>query len=79
MLRTLINQFNNVEKAKQSSWDFTTADDVDWSQWIDTELSDDVNSLDDPEFTIPEEVAENSITTSTTTKSYNLRPRNRSH
>jgi len=77
MLLTLINQFNNKQKAKQSSCDFATADDVDWSQWIDTDLPDDVNCLDDPDFTIPEEVAENSITTSTTTKSYNLRPRNR--
>ncbi|XP_024631939.1 protein GAMETE EXPRESSED 1 [Medicago truncatula] len=77
MLLTLSNQFNNIQKAKQPSWDFATADDVDWSQWIDTDLPDDVNCLDDPDFSIPEEFAENSITTSTTTKSYNLRPRNR--
>jgi hypothetical protein len=77
MLQTLISQFNNIQKEKQSSLDLATADDVDWSQWIDTDLPDDVNCLDDPDFTIPEEVAENSITTSTTTKSYNLRPRNR--
>jgi len=37
---------------------------VDWSRLIDTDLPDDVNCLDDPDFVIPEEVAENSIITS---------------
>jgi bifunctional pyridoxal-dependent enzyme with beta-cystathionase and maltose regulon repressor activities len=38
-----------------------------------------VNCLEDPDFIIPEEVAENSITTSSATKNYNLRSRNRLH
>jgi hypothetical protein len=67
-----------MEKFKDSNWDFDTTDYLDWSQFIDTDLPDDVNCIDDPDFVIPEEVAENSITTSTT-KSYNLRARNCLH
>ncbi|KEH38206.1 gamete-like protein [Medicago truncatula] len=78
MLLTLINKINNMEKLKDSNWDFDTTDYVDWSQLIGTDLPDDVNCLDDPDFVIPEEVAENSITNSTT-KNYNLRSRNRLH
>jgi hypothetical protein len=77
MLLTLVN--NNIQNRKESSWDYDSDDDMDWSQWIDSDLSDDVNCLDDPDFIIPEEVAENSITTSTATKNYNLRSRNRLH
>ncbi|RHN74391.1 hypothetical protein MtrunA17_Chr2g0309801 [Medicago truncatula] len=72
MLLTLVNKINSMQKLKESTWEFDTTDYVDWSQWVDTDLPDDVNCLDDPDFVIPEEVAENSITTSTT-KSYNLR------
>ncbi|RHN53139.1 hypothetical protein MtrunA17_Chr6g0488221 [Medicago truncatula] len=78
MLLTLLNKINNMEKLKDSNWDFDTTDYVDWSQLIGTDLPDDVNCLDDPDFVIPEEVAENSITISTT-KNYNLRSRNRLH
>jgi len=78
MLLTLVNKINSMERLKESTWDFDTTDYVDWSQLIDTDLPDDVNCLDDPDFVIPEEIAENSITTSTT-KNYNLRSRNRLH
>jgi len=78
MLLTLVNKINSMEKLKDSNSDFDTTDYLDWSQLIDTDLPDDVNCVDDPDFVIPEEVAENSITTSTT-KSYNLRARNRLH
>jgi len=73
MLLTLVNKINNIQKLKEST---ETTDYVDWSQLLDTDLPDDVNCLNDPDFVVPEEVAENSITTSTT-KSYNLRSRNR--
>ena len=78
MLLTLVNKINSMEKLKDSNSDFDTTDYLDWSQLIDTDLPDDVNCVDDPDFVIPEEVAENSITTSTT-KNYNLRSRNRLH
>ncbi|KAK2421960.1 protein GAMETE EXPRESSED [Trifolium repens] len=78
MLLTLVN--NNIQNRKESSWEYDSDDnDMDWSQWIDSDLSDDVNCLEDPDFIIPEEVAENSITTSSATKNYNLRSRNRLH
>ncbi|KAK7292986.1 hypothetical protein RJT34_15846 [Clitoria ternatea] len=74
MLLTLINKVNTMEKENELPWDLDT-DYVDWSQWVDADLSDDVNYLDDPDFTLPEYVAENSIIASTSTKNYNLRPR----
>lgn len=77
MLLTLVNKVNNLEKINESSWDLETTDYEDWSQWIDADLPDDVNCLDDPDFIIPEEVSENSITTTSITKNYNLRLRNR--
>ncbi|KAK7302072.1 hypothetical protein RJT34_12951 [Clitoria ternatea] len=78
MLLTLINKVNTMEKEKGLSWDLET-DYVDWSQWIDADLSDDVNCLDDPDFTLPEYAAENSIIASSSTKNYNLRPRSHFH
>jgi hypothetical protein len=69
-----MNKVNSMQKQKEMSWDMHT-DYVDWSEWVDADLPDDVNCLDDPDFIIPEEVAENSITTSTTSKNYNLRSR----
>ncbi|GAU18968.1 hypothetical protein TSUD_229590 [Trifolium subterraneum] len=79
MLLTLVNNNNKQKIEESSSWDIDASDDddVDWSRWIDTDLPDDLDCLDDPDFIIPE--AENLITTSTTTKNYNLRPRNRLH
>lgn len=78
MLLTLTNKVNNMQKQKDLSWDMKT-DYVDSSEWIDADLPDDVNCLDDPDFIVPEEVGENSITTSGTTKNYNLRSRHRFH
>ncbi|KAK7305664.1 hypothetical protein VNO77_43572 [Canavalia gladiata] len=77
MLLTLINKVNSMQK-QELTWDLDT-DDVDWSRWIDADLPDDVNFLDDPDYIPPEEVTENSITASTTTKNYNLRLRNCFH
>lgn len=76
MLLTLVNEINNIQKLKETTWDSETTDYVDWSRLLDTDLPDDVNCLDDPDFVVPEEVAENSITSSIS-KNYNLRSRNR--
>ncbi|XP_057425433.1 protein GAMETE EXPRESSED 1-like [Lotus japonicus] len=78
MLLTLTNKVNNMQKQKDLSWDMKT-DYVDSSEWIDADLPDDVNCLDDPDYIVPEEIGENSITTSGTTKNYNLRSRHRFH
>ena len=64
-----------MQKEKELSWDLYT-DYEDWSEWIDADLPDDVNCLDDPDYILPQEVAENSITV---TKNYNLRNRNLFH
>ncbi|BAT86082.1 Protein GAMETE EXPRESSED 1 Precursor [Vigna angularis] len=74
MLLTLINKVNTMQKQKELSWEVDT-DYEDWSEWVDADLPDDVNCLDDPDF-IPSEVAENSITPM---KNYNLRSRNLYH
>ncbi|XP_050226680.1 protein GAMETE EXPRESSED 1 [Mercurialis annua] len=61
---------------KQSLWD---DDEINWSSFVETELPDEVDRLEDPDFIMPEEVAENSISslTSLTRRRYDLRSRNR--
>ncbi|KAF1894980.1 hypothetical protein Lal_00022476 [Lupinus albus] len=78
MLLTLINKINSMEKPKELSWELNS-DYVDYAEWVDKDLPDDVNCLEDPDFILPEEVGQNSITASTATRCYNLRPRYRSH
>lgn len=75
MLLTLVEKFNVLQKQKELSEDIDSDDE--WSAWIDTDLPEDVDKLEDPDFVIPEEVEENSIVSSTTTTRYNLRNRNR--
>ncbi|CAK9138616.1 unnamed protein product [Ilex paraguariensis] len=75
MLATLIEKVNGMQRNKKSSRDMNS--EVNWSSWVDTELPEDVDKLQDPDFTLPEEVGENSVATSTITRKYNLR--NRSH
>lgn len=63
-----------MQKHNELSQDMDSDDE--WSTWIDTDLPEDVDKLEDPDFTIPEEVGENSIVSSTTTtRRYNLRSR----
>ena len=49
--------------------------DVDWSTWIDTDMPEDVDIVKDPDFILQEEIGENSITTTSITRKYNLRNR----
>lgn len=67
MLQDLMN--------KVKSWD--TDGDEDWSQWIDNEVPDGVDNLQDPDYMPPKEegVGENSYVTSSATRKYNLRSR----
>lgn len=75
MLQTLIEKVNGMQR-QELSWELDT--DVDWSSWIDTDLPEDVNKAEDPDYIAPkEEVGENSITTTTSTRKYNLRRRSR--
>ncbi|KAF7130030.1 hypothetical protein RHSIM_Rhsim10G0182400 [Rhododendron simsii] len=73
---------NNTDPVKgkrlntECSWDSDCDSDVNWSSFIDTEIKEDIDSLGDPDYMLPEEVMENSVATSlTTTKTYNLRCR----
>ncbi|CAL0301413.1 unnamed protein product [Lupinus luteus] len=77
MLLNLINKISSIEKQTELSMELDT-DYVSYSEWVDKDLPDDVNCLDDPDFILPEEAGENSVTVSTTT-SYNLRLRYRFH
>ncbi|XVF20490.1 hypothetical protein REPUB_Repub12eG0004900 [Reevesia pubescens] len=73
MLLTLTEKVNNMQSSKELSWEMDS--DVDWSSWIDAELPEDVDKLEDPDYLVQEEVGENSITTSSNTRKYNLRRR----
>jgi len=64
-----------MQKEKELSWDLDS-DYGDWSEWVDADLPDDVNCLDDPDYILPQEVAENSMTVK---KNYNLRNHNLFH
>ncbi|XP_028784589.1 protein GAMETE EXPRESSED 1 [Neltuma alba] len=79
MLQTLNDKLSIMEQRKKLAWvtDEEEDDDLDWSRWIDTDLPEEVNCIEDPDFIFPEEeVGENSITVSS--RKYNLRSR-RSH
>ncbi|KAF8398899.1 hypothetical protein HHK36_014763 [Tetracentron sinense] len=72
MLLTLIEKINYIEKNKFSpDMDY----DVSLSSWIDADLTEDVDYCDDPEYFLPEEVGENSVTTTSIMRKYDLRPR----
>lgn len=75
MLLALMEKINSIERNKElSSWDMDS-DDVNWTSLVDTELPEDVGLLEDPDYLLPEEVGENSLVTSSSTKRYNLRRR----
>ncbi|XP_051151603.1 protein GAMETE EXPRESSED 1 [Andrographis paniculata] len=77
MLLTLMDKVSSIQGNKGLiSWDMETDDsDVNWSQWVDTELPEEVNLLEDPDYLLPEEFNDNSSATSSCTKRYNLRRR----
>lgn len=76
MLQTVLEKINGMERDKEAlSWD--TNSDIDWSSWIDTDLPEEVDDYEDPDYIVPEEVGENWITTSSLATRYDLRPRHR--
>ncbi|XP_028768735.1 protein GAMETE EXPRESSED 1-like [Neltuma alba] len=80
LLRDLVDRVTIMEQQKKKlAWvmDEEEEEDLEWSRWIDTDLPEEVNCIEDPDFIFPEEeVGENSITVSS--RKYNLRSR-RSH
>ncbi|XP_010258270.1 PREDICTED: protein GAMETE EXPRESSED 1 [Nelumbo nucifera] len=76
MLLKLMEKINNIERNKLFSLEDIESD-VNLSSWIDTELPEDVDNCEDPDYTFPEEVGENSVMTTSITRKYDLRPRHR--
>ncbi|KAJ0043891.1 hypothetical protein Pint_18542 [Pistacia integerrima] len=81
MLQTLLEKVNGMQRNKELSWESDYDSDVDWPSWMDRELPEEANDFEDPNYlisdSIPEEVGENFITTSSITTRYNLRPRSK--
>ncbi|XP_026449382.1 protein GAMETE EXPRESSED 1-like isoform X1 [Papaver somniferum] len=76
MLETLIEKVNTMERKKAMPLEIDESyDDVDFSTWIDEDLSEEETFSKDPDFLLPEEVAENSVSTSSYSRKYDLRPR----
>ena len=73
MLQSLIEKVNGMQENKQLLYDDGESD-VDWSSWIDTDITED--ELEDLDYMLPEAVKEGSITTSGS-REYSLRSRRR--
>ncbi|GJT04112.1 protein gamete expressed 1 isoform X1 [Tanacetum coccineum] len=73
MLQSLIEKVNGMQGNKQLLYDDGESD-VDWSSWIDTDITED--ELEDLDYMLPEAVKEGSITTSGS-REYSLRNRRR--
>nr|XP_043629355.1 protein GAMETE EXPRESSED 1-like [Erigeron canadensis] len=69
MLQSLIEKVNRMQGNKQLYEDDT---EVDWSSWVDTDISED--ELEDLDYVLPEDVRETSIST-LVSREYNLRHR----
>ncbi|XP_015963413.1 protein GAMETE EXPRESSED 1-like [Arachis duranensis] len=74
LLLTLVEKVNGMQMQKEL---LDEDSDINWLQWINTDLSDDDDCLDDPSYTIPEQIGEYSITSSSDMR-YNLRRRSHS-
>ncbi|KAF5749899.1 hypothetical protein HS088_TW03G00226 [Tripterygium wilfordii] len=76
LLQSLIEKVNSIQRKEDLSWDKYSDDDEDinWSSWIDSELPEEIDSYEDPDYIVAEEVGENSIMTMAMTR-YNLRHR----
>ncbi|KAM7507853.1 hypothetical protein LguiA_018306 [Lonicera macranthoides] len=79
MLLQLIEKVNGIQRNKELSWDDEGDSEADWSTWVEAELPEDVDKLEDPDYTIPEEVVgENWVSTTTSiARTYNLRTHHR--
>lgn len=85
MLQTLMEKVNGIQNGNKEmlGWESDGEDsDVDWSSWVDKDLPEEVNCLEDPNYSVPqveeEYMAENSSTSSSLVarRRYHLRPRN---
>lgn len=70
ILLTIVEKINDMQNEDED-----TDSELNWSSWIDTDLPDDVDNLEDPDYKFPEEVVESSVTVFSAKKRYNLRHR----
>ncbi|BBG99701.1 gamete expressed protein 1 [Prunus dulcis] len=56
LLHTLIEKVNGMQRYQKLSWEEDS--EFNWSSWIDTNLQEDVDSSEDPDYLVPEEVGE---------------------
>ncbi|KAG6389633.1 hypothetical protein SASPL_151105 [Salvia splendens] len=77
ILMTLMEKVNSMQRSKEMvAWDTDVEREMNWRSWVDTELTEDVQLLEDPDYVLPEEFDEsNSSVTTLHTKSYNLHRR----
>ncbi|KAL3568485.1 hypothetical protein D5086_031136 [Populus alba] len=54
LILNVMDKINVMQKTRELSWE--TDSDVDWSSWIQTELAEGGDNLEDPDFMVPEEV-----------------------
>ncbi|KAI9118541.1 hypothetical protein K1719_010873 [Acacia pycnantha] len=80
LIQDLIHRINIMEQREKLAWVMNEEeedDDLDWSRFIESDLPEEVDLIEDPDCEFPlEDVGENSITVSS--RKYNLRSR-RSH
>ncbi|CAH8279768.1 unnamed protein product [Arabidopsis lyrata] len=76
ILLRLVDKVNGMQSNKDLSYDEDTESEVDWTSWVDTDLTDDDDNLGDPDYKIPLVIKDNPVTTSSMTRRlYNFRPR----
>lgn len=77
LLLTLIEKVNGIQINKELWWDVDDSEsEADWGLWMETELPEEVDKLQDPDYIIPdEEIVENWVATNSFTRKYNLRNR----
>lgn len=66
-----------MQSKRDISWnDEDTESEVDWTSWVDTDLTDDDDNLGDPDYKIPLEIKGSPVITSSMSRRlYNFRPR----
>ncbi|KAL3651015.1 hypothetical protein CASFOL_007418 [Castilleja foliolosa] len=79
MLMALMEKVNGIHgnEKEHLTWDVDGDSEVNWSSWVDDELPEDVDLLEDPNYLLPKEIEDDddSSVTSSSTKRYNLRRR----
>lgn len=74
MLVMLMEKVNGMQRNKEvAAWETDVDSDVNWCSWVDAELTEDVQLLEDPDYLLPQQVEDNSSLN--INNRYNLRRR----